>query len=37
MQELTTKVLNELNLDYSDKETVIKDYVSYEIEKYLEG
>ena len=35
MQELTTKVLDELNLDYSHKETIIKNYIWYEIDRFI--
>jgi hypothetical protein len=37
MQSLTTKVLDELHFDYSDKEKVIKSYVSYLIDESLSG
>jgi hypothetical protein len=37
MQELTNKVLQELHLDYSDPQTVIKDYACYLIEQLLSG
>jgi hypothetical protein len=37
MQELTHKVLKELQLDYSDTEQVIKNYAAYLIDKYLDG
>jgi hypothetical protein len=37
LQDLTTKVLNELQLDYSDKEQTIKNYACYLIDKSLDG
>lgn len=37
MQELTDKVLTELQLDSSDKDQTIKNYTSYLIDKSLEG
>ena len=37
MQELTDKVLAELQLDYSDKDLTIKNYVCYLIDKSLDG
>lgn len=37
MQELTDKVLAELQLDYSDKDQTIKNYACYLIDKSLAG
>lgn len=37
LQDLTTKILDELSLDYSDKEQTIKSYVCYLVEKALNG
>ena len=37
MQELTDKVLTELQLDYSDKDQTIKNYACYLIDKSLDG
>lgn len=37
MQELTDKVLTELQLKYSDKDQTIKNYASYLIDKSLDG
>ncbi len=37
MQELVSKVLAELKLEYSDKDQVIKNYACYLIDKSLEG
>ena len=36
LQDLTTKVLDELQLDYADKEQTIKNYVCYLIDKVLD-
>ncbi|GHT57907.1 hypothetical protein AGMMS50239_01270 [Bacteroidia bacterium] len=36
-QDLAEKVLSELNLDYSDQEKIIKEYVLFLIEKSLNG
>ncbi|MFT3704368.1 MAG: hypothetical protein QM802_18510 [Agriterribacter sp.] len=36
MQDLTTKVLNEINLDYSNKERIIENYCCYLIDKALD-
>lgn len=36
LQELTRKVLKDLNLDYSDKETVIKNYVYFLISNSID-
>jgi hypothetical protein len=36
LQDLTTKVFNELNLDFSNKDQVIKDYVYYLIAKAID-
>jgi hypothetical protein len=35
MQDLTNKVLNELNLDYADKNKILNNYVCYFIDKAL--
>lgn len=37
LQNLTTKVLDELQLDYSDKDQTIKNYACYLIDKSLNG
>ncbi len=37
MQELTDRVLTELQLDYSDKHKIIKNYTCYLIDKSLDG
>lgn len=37
LQDLTTKVLDELQLDYSDKTQTIKNYACYLIDKSLDG
>lgn len=37
LQDLTTKVLDELQLDYSDKDQTIKNYACYLIDKSLGG
>ena len=37
LQDLTTKVLNELQLAFSDKEQTIKNYACYLIDKFLLG
>ena len=35
LQEITTKILNELCLDYSDKDIAVKNYANYLIERAL--
>ncbi len=37
LQDLTSKVLDELRLDYSDKDQTIKNYACYLIDKSLDG
>jgi hypothetical protein len=37
LRELTTKIFNELHLDYTKTETVIKNYATYLIEKAIAG
>ncbi|OIN57034.1 hypothetical protein [Arsenicibacter rosenii] len=37
LQDLTSKILDELRLDYSDKNQTIKKYACYLIDKSLEG
>ncbi|HZG00717.1 MAG TPA: hypothetical protein VEY71_06925 [Chitinophagales bacterium] len=37
LDDLTTKVLHDLKLDYSDKHLVVKNYVSYLISEALQG
>lgn len=37
LRELTTKIFDELHLDYSDTEKVIKHYASYLIDKAIAG
>ncbi|HRD39741.1 MAG TPA: hypothetical protein PLC65_14025, partial [Bacteroidia bacterium] len=37
LQQLTNKVLTELKLDYSDKDLVIKSYVSYLLDRVLKN
>ncbi len=37
MQELSDKVLAELQIDYSDKDQTIKNYACYFIDKSLDG
>ena len=37
MQKLTDKVLNELKLDFSDKDQTVKNYACYLIDKFLDG
>lgn len=37
LQKLTDKVLTELNLDYSDKDQTIKNYVSYLLDRVLKN
>lgn len=33
MQDLTNKVLEELHIDYSDKERIVKEYICYTIDR----
>ena len=37
LQDLTTKILDELQLDYSDKDQTIKNYACYLVDKALNG
>jgi len=37
LQQLTDKVLSELNLDYSDKDHAVKNYASYLIDRVLKN
>ena len=37
LQDLTTKVFKELNLDFSDKDLLIKNYACYLIDKFFIG
>lgn len=37
LRELTNKIFDELHLDYSDKEKIIKNYASYLIDKVIAG
>lgn len=37
LQQLTTKVLTELNLDFSDKDQAVKNYASYLVDRVLKN